>query len=217
MSLGLIGKKVGMTKVYDDNGVATAVTVVDVSGNSIVQIKQAAGPDGYAAVQVGFDDQTEARMSKPRLGHFKKHGSAPKRMVREFRVDGDAQLPAADTPLGADLFADGAFVDVIGTTKGKGFQGAMKRYGFAGQPMTHGSMMHRRTGSIGCRLTPGLVWKNQKMPGHDGVRRRTTQNLKVIQSRPEDGVLLIQGSVPGAKGGYVIVRPAKKRPAVAAS
>ncbi len=208
MSLGLIGKKVGMTKVYDENGVAIAVTVVDVSGNNIVQVKQAAGPDGYAAVQVGYDDQRESRMSKPRLGHFKKHGSGPKRIVREFRMTGDDQLPAGDTPLGADLFPVGAFVDVIGTTKGKGFQGAI---------MTHGSMMHRRTGSIGCRLTPGLVWKNQKMPGHDGVSRRTTQNLKVIQSRPEDGVLLISGSIPGSKGGYIIVRPAKKRPAVAAS
>lgn len=217
MSLGLIGKKVGMTKVYDENGVAIAVTVVDVSGNSIVQVKQAAGSDGYAAVQVGFEEVRESRVSKPRLGHFKKHGSAPKRVVREFRLSGDDQLPAGDTPLGADLFAAGSFVDVIGTTKGKGFQGVIKRHGFAGQPMTHGSMMHRRPGSIGCRLTPGLVWKNQKMPGHDGVVRRTTQNLKVIQSRPEDGVLLISGSVPGSKGSYVIIRPAKKRPAAVAS
>ena len=217
MSLGLIGKKVGMTKVYDKDGVAVAVTVLDVSGNTIVQVKQAAGPDGYSAVQVGFEDQRESRTTKPRLGHFKKHGSDPKRILREFRVENDDQLPAGDTPLGPDMFPVGMVVDVIGTTKGKGFQGVVKRYGFAGQPMTHGSMMHRRPGSIGCRLTPGLVWKNQKMPGHDGVRRRTTQNLKIVQSRPEDGLLLIQGSIPGSKGGYVIVRPAIKGQGAAAA
>lgn len=108
------------------------------------------------------------------------------------------------------MFANGQIVDVIGTTKGKGFQGVVKRYNFAGQPQTHGSMMHRRPGSIGCRLTPGLVWKNQKMPGHDGVDRRTTQNLVVVQSRPEEGLLLIKGSIPGNKGSIVVVRPGKK-------
>lgn len=213
MSLGLIGRKLGMTQVYTDKGDAIAVTVVDVSGNQVVQVKTSAGKDGYSAVQVGFGEQKEFRLSKPAVGHFKKHGASPKRIVREFRVDSDEQLPAADTKLGAEMFAAGTWVDVIGTTKGKGFQGVVKRYRFAGQPATHGSMMHRRPGSIGCRLTPGLVWKNQKMPGHDGVDRRTTQNLKVVQSRPEEGVLLISGSVPGNKGSIVIVRPAKKKPA----
>lgn len=213
MSLGLIGRKLGMTQVYTDKGDAIAVTVVDVTGNQVVQVKTKTGKDGYAAVQVGYGDQKEPRVSKPLNGHFKKHGTTPKRIVREFRVDSDEQLPAADAKLGADMFAAGSWVDVIGTTKGKGFQGVVKRYRFAGQPATHGSMMHRRPGSIGCRLTPGLVWKNQKMPGHDGVDRRTTQNLKVVQSRPEEGVLLISGSVPGNKGSIVIVRPAKKKPA----
>lgn len=213
MSLGLIGRKLGMTQVYTDKGDAIAVTVVDVTGNQVVQVKTKTGKDGYAAVQVGYGDQKEVRVSKPLNGHFKKHGTTPKRIVREFRVDSDEQLPAADAKLGADMFTAGSWVDVIGTTKGKGFQGVVKRYRFAGQPATHGSMMHRRPGSIGCRLTPGLVWKNQKMPGHDGVDRRTTQNLKVVQSRPEEGVLLISGSVPGNKGSIVIVRPAKKKPA----
>jgi large subunit ribosomal protein L3 len=216
MSLGLIGKKLGMTKVYTDKGEAIAVTVVDVSGNAMIQVKQTAGKDGYSAVQIGYDDQKESRMTKPVLGHFKKHGVAAKRIIKEFRVASDDLLPAADAKIDASLFSAGQWVDVIGTTKGKGFQGVVKRWNFAGQPMTHGSMMHRRPGSIGCRLTPGLVWKNQKMPGHDGVDRVTTQNLKVIQSRPEDGVLLISGAIPGNKGSIVVVRPAKKKPAPAA-
>ena len=216
MSLGLIGKKIGMTKVYTDKGEAIAVTVVDVSGNALIQVKQASGKDGYSAVQVGYDDQKESRMTKPVLGHFKKHGVSAKRIIKEFRVTSDDQLPAADAKIDASLFSTGQWVDVIGTTKGKGFQGVVKRWNFAGQPQTHGSMMHRRPGSIGCRLTPGLVWKNQKMPGHDGVDRVTTQNLKVIQSRPEEGVLLISGAIPGNKGSIVVVRPAKKKPAPAA-
>jgi large subunit ribosomal protein L3 len=213
MALGLIGKKLGMMKVYTDKGEAIAVTVVDVSGNSIIQVKQKAGKDGYSAVQVGFGEQKESRVSKPLIGHFKKHGSNVKRIVKEFRLGGDDQLPAADSKLDASLFSNGQWVDVIGTTKGKGFQGVMKRWNFSGQPATHGHMMHRRPGSIGCRLTPGLVWKNQKMPGHDGVERVTTQNLKVVQSRPEDGVLLISGAIPGNKGSIVVVRPAKKKAA----
>lgn len=215
MSLGLIGKKIGMTKVYTDKGEAIAVTVVDVSSNAVLQVKQTSGKDGYSAVQVGFEDQKESRLTKPQLGHFKKHGATAKRIVKEFRLTSDEQLPAADFKLDASLFSNGQWVDVIGTTKGKGFQGVVKRWNFAGQPATHGSMMHRRPGSIGCRLTPGLVWKNQKMPGHDGVDRVTTQNLKVIQSRPEDGVLLISGAIPGNKGSIVVVRPAKKKPAPA--
>jgi len=211
MSIGLIGRKLGMTHVYNDKGEAIAVTVVDVTGNQVIQVKQQAGKDGYSAIQVGYNDQKEKRVTKPLLGHFKKHASTPKTIVREFRVVADDQLPAAETKLDATLFAAGQYVDVIGTTKGKGFQGVVKRWNFAGQPATHGHMMHRRPGSIGCRLTPGLVWKNQKMPGHDGVDRRTTQNLKVVQSRPEEGVLLISGAVPGNTGSIVIVRPSKKK------
>ncbi|MDZ4289539.1 MAG: 50S ribosomal protein L3 [Prosthecobacter sp.] len=216
MALGLIGKKIGMTKVYTDKGEAVAVTVVDVSGNAVVQVKQKSGKDGYSAVQLSYGEQKESRITKPLLGHFKKHGATPKRLIKEFRVDSDDQLPAAESKIGADLFSAGQWVDVIGTTKGKGFQGVVKRWNFAGQPATHGHMMHRRPGSIGCRLTPGLVWKNQKMPGHDGVDRVTTQNLKIIQSRPEDGLLLISGALPGNKGSIVVVRPAKKKPAPAA-
>lgn len=216
MSLGLIGKKLGMTQVYNEKGDAVSVTVVSVQGNAIVQVKTAAGKEGYSAVQIGFEDQKEQRLNKPLQGHFKKAGVSAKRILREFRIEGDEQLPAADAALSANLFTSGQFVDVIGTTRGKGFQGAVKRHGFSGQMQSHGHMMHRRTGSIGCRSTPGLVWKNQKMPGHDGQVRRTTQNLVVVQSRPEEGLLLIKGSIPGSKGSIVIVRPAKKKPVKAA-
>ncbi len=212
MSLGLIGKKLGMTKVYDAKGDAISVTVVDVSGNTILQVKRSDGKDKYSAVQVGYGDQLkDSRVTKPLLGHFKKHGcTMAKRIVKEFRLTGDDQLPAADAKLDASLFSVGQIVDVIGNTKGKGFQGVVKRWNFAGQPATHGHMMHRRPGSIGCRLTPGLVWKNQKMPGHDGTTRCTTQNLVVVQSRPEEGILLIKGALPGNKGSIVVVRPGKK-------
>jgi large subunit ribosomal protein L3 len=210
MSLGLIGKKLGMTKIYTDKGEAVAVTVVDVSGNQVIQVKRSDGKDGYTAVQVGYGEQKEFRITKPLMGHFKKHGSGAKKIVKEFRLTADDQLPGEEFKYDASMFANGQIVDVIGTTKGKGFQGVVKRYNFAGQPQTHGSMMHRRPGSIGCRLTPGLVWKNQKMPGHDGVDRRTTQNLIVVQSRPEEGLLLIKGSIPGNKGSIVVVRPGKK-------
>ena len=213
MSLGLLGKKLGMTHVYDKNGKAIPVTVVDVSDNEVTQIKSTE-TDGYSSVQVGFENKKESRVSKPALGHFKKAGTAPKYHVREFRVE-EGAAPAAGTKLGVDHFAEGQWVDVIGVTKGRGFTGVVKRYGFGGLRMTHGSMMHRRTGAIGCRLTPGRVWKNQKMPGHMGVDRRTVQNLQIVATRAEDNILFISGSIPGAKGGLIVVRPAKKKPAPA--
>lgn len=209
IGLGILGKKLGMTHVYDANGKAICVTAVDVSENDILQIKKKE-TDGYTAVQVGFGNKKESRTNKPALGHFKKAGSAPKYFVREFRLESDADLPAADTKLGVQSFEDNQWIDVIGVSKGKGFQGAMKLHNFKGQRQTHGSMMHRRTGAIGCRLTPGRVWKNQRMPAHMGMDRITVQNLKIV-ARREDGVLLISGSVPGATGGLVIIRPAKKK------
>ncbi len=212
MSLGLLGKKIGMTRVYNDKGEIVPVTVVDVSDNDIVQIKTAE-TDGYAAVQVGFVDAKEKHVTKPEQGHYKKHNTGLKRIVREFRLRENETAPESGAKLNADLFKKGQFVDVIGLTKGRGFQGVVKRYRFAGQPASHGSMMHRRTGSIGCRLTPGRVWKNQKMPGHMGQRQRTIQNLEVVEARPDDNVLLIKGSFPGAKGDLVMIRPAKKKPA----
>jgi large subunit ribosomal protein L3 len=212
MSLGLLGRKMGMTRIYDEKGVAIPVTVVDVSENDIVQVKRQE-TDGYTAVQVGFVNKKESHTNKPEAGHAKKANVSGKRYMREFRYQDEAALPEVGSALKADLFKKGQFVDVIGVSKGKGFQGAVKRHGFAGQPASHGSMMHRRTGSIGCRLTPGRVWKNQKMPGHMGNVRRTIQNLIVADTLTDDNVILIRGSLPGAKGDLVIIRPAKKKPA----
>ncbi len=207
---GLLGKKLGMTHVYDANGRAIAVTAVDVSDNEILQIKRKE-TDGYTAVQVGAGDKKESRVNKAQQGHFKKAGAKPKYFVREFRLENDSQLPAADAKLGVTFFEDGQWIDVIGISKGKGFQGAVRRHNFKGQRQTHGQMMHRRTGAIGCRLTPGRVWKNQKMPGHMGQDQKTIQNLRVVARREQDGVLLVSGSIPGAKGTFVIIRPAKKK------
>lgn len=215
MSIGLLGKKIGMTHIYLEDGTAQAVTVVEVKGNAITQ-KKTRETDGYSAIQVGFDDGKEARFNRPSLGHFQKAGSAPKKFVTEFRLESDDELPEG-TELGASTFQAGQWVDVIGTTKGKGFQGVVKRYGFGGLRMTHGSMMHRRTGAIAAGSTPGRVWKNQKMPGRHGNYRRTVQNLKVVSVREDDGVVLIGGAIPGANGSYVVIRPAKKKPAPSAS
>jgi large subunit ribosomal protein L3 len=211
MSLGLLGKKIGMTRLFDQQaGTMISVTVIDVSGNTILQSKTPE-TDGYTAVQVGYGDQKEQRVSKPALGIFKKAGSTPKRFIQEFRLENGVELPTVHP--GLETFTEGQWVDVIGESKGRGFQGAVKRHGFGGLKMTHGSMMHRRTGAIGCRSTPGRVWKNQKMPGHMGTTRSTVQNLKIVAVRPEDGVILVSGAVPGSNGNYVTVRPAKKKSA----
>lgn len=209
MALGLIGKKIGMTRLFDqESGAMIPVTVIDVADNQITQVKTT-GNEGYAAIQVGFDAQKEQRISKPLAGHLKKAGAQPCKVLKEFRFASDAEVPAEHP--GMDTFTVGQWVDVIGTSKGKGFQGTVKRYNFAGQPAAHGSMMHRRTGAIGCRSTPGRVWKNQKMPGRHGSYNRTMQNLKVVQVRSEDKVILVSGSVAGSKGSYVVIRPAKKK------
>jgi large subunit ribosomal protein L3 len=209
MSIGLLGKKIGMTRVYDDKGIATPVTVIATGGNRILQVKDAE-KDGYTAVQVGFDDQKPQRVSKAQLGHFKKSESTAKRFVREFRLkDGEAAPESVDVPV--TIFEVGQFVDVIGQSKGKGFQGVVKRFKFAGQPQTHGSMMHRRNGAIGNRSTPGRVWKNMGMPGHMGDERKTVQNLRIVQVRETENVILVSGNIPGANGTYVVVRPSKKK------
>jgi len=211
MSIGLIGKKIGMTRVFDEDGKAIAVTVIDVSDNVFMQKKDSEG-NGYTAVQVGYDDQKEGRLNLPNQGHTKANGGKPKKKVLEFRLDSDEQLPEVDHP-GVDIFDEGQWVDVIGTTKGKGFQGVVKRYHFSGQPMSHGHMMHRRPGGVGAGTDPGRIWKNKKMPGRHGNYRRTVQNLKVIKKRAEDNVILVSGAVPGSKGGYVLIRPAIKKDA----
>ncbi len=208
MKIGLLGKKIGMTRVYDDKGKATPVTVIEAGGNTALQIKTE-DSDGYSSVQVGYDAQKPQRVTQPLLGHFKKASSGPKRFIREFRLPEGTTLEGA-IDLNVSQFAVGDVVDVIGQSKGKGFQGVMKKHNMSGQPASHGHMMHRRNGAIGNRSTPGRIWKNMGMPGHMGDERITVQNLRVVQVRPEEGVILISGAVPGANGGYVVIRPAIK-------
>jgi large subunit ribosomal protein L3 len=203
-----------MTRLFDEETQSMIpVTVVEVGGNTIIQ-RKTVETDGYNAVQVGFDDKRESRTAKPDLGHCKKHGASPKYLIREFRLADGEEAPEEHP--GAELFAAGQIVDVIGVTKGRGFQGAVRRHGFGGLKQTHGSMMHRRTGAIGAGSWPARVWKNQQMPGHMGTDRRTVQNLKIVAVRPEDHVLLISGAVPGHKNSYLTIRPAKKAPAATA-
>ena len=208
MKIGLLGKKIGMTRVYDDKGKATPVTVIEAGDNTLLQTKTTEN-DGYVGVQVGFDTQKEQRVTQPLLGHFKKAGSEPKKHIKEFRLPDGVTLEGA-LDLSVSQFAVGDVVDVIGRSKGKGFQGVVRKHNMAGQGQSHGSMMHRRNGAIGNRSTPGRIWKNMGMPGHMGDERVTVQNLKVVQVRPEEGVILISGAVPGANGTYIVIRPAKK-------
>jgi large subunit ribosomal protein L3 len=211
MPLGLLGKKLGHTRVYDAKGELHAVTVVLAGPNRVLQVKTQAGKDGYNSVQLGFDDQKEQRLTKPLLGHIKKHSGVAVKRIREFR-DFSKEVKAGDI-VGPTLFAPGDFIDAIGVTKGQGFEGVVKRHKFAGGDSTHGAKgWHRRSGAIGQRLFPGTVMRGMKMPGHMGQVTRTTQNLQVIQVREEDNLLLIKGSIPGAEGDYVVIRESKKRP-----
>ncbi|MFM1769494.1 MAG: hypothetical protein RJA22_2023 [Verrucomicrobiota bacterium] len=236
MPLGLIGKKLGHTRVYDAHGVMTPVTVVLCGPNRVLQVKTQAGKDGYNAVQLGFGPQKPQRVTKPLLGHLVACGALKKddaekarepgtktavtaiARIKEFRdfpasvkvADKDIEVKAGEL-IGPDIFSVGDFVDAIGVTKGRGFEGVVGRHGFRGGDSTHGAKgWHRRSGAIGCRLFPGHVNRGMKMPGHMGQVRRTSQNLQVIQVRPDDGLLLIKGSFPGAEGDYVIIREAKK-------
>ncbi|QQY07444.1 MAG: 50S ribosomal protein L3 [Candidatus Xiphinematobacter sp.] len=209
MTVGLIGKKKGMTRLYDDRGCATPVTVIEAGGNWVLQVKTLE-KDGYTAFQVGFDDQKKQRVTQAQLGHFSKSASAPKRTIREFRTNLGEIAPSLGS-LPVTHFQVDQFVDIVGQSKGKGFQGVVKRHGFSGQPASHGSMMHRRSGAIGNRSTPGRVWKNIGMPGHMGSKRTTVQNLRVIQVREKDGVILVRGAIPGPIGGYILILPSKKK------
>jgi len=210
MSIGLLGQKIGMTSVYDANGRMRPVTVIAAGDNVLVR-RVTAENDGYSAVKVGFDKQKESRVSKAMLGEFKKAGVEPKRFVREFRLRSD--LPDGEVNLSVTQFQVGDSVDVIGRSKGKGFQGVMKKHNRAGQGAAHGSKTHRRNGAIGNRSTPGRIWKNMGMPGHLGDERVTVQNLQVMQVREAEKIILVSGAVPGANGSYVVVRPAIKNPA----
>src|SRR5216684_9142264 len=209
MSIGLLGQKIGMTSVYDANGRLHPVTVI-AAGDNVLLRRLTAENEGYSAVQVGFDTQKESRVTKQLLGEFKKAGSEPKKFVREFRLHLD--LPEGEINLSVTQFQPGDYVDVTGRSKGKGFQGVMKKHNFHGQGAAHGSKTHRRIGAVGNRSTPGRIWKNQGMTGHLGDERVTVQNLQVMQVREAEKIILVSGAVPGANGSYVIVRPAIKHP-----
>ena len=211
MPLGLLAKKLGHTRVYNASGVSVPVTIVLAGPNRVIQVNTQAGKDGYNSVQLGFDDQKEQRLSKALLGHIKKHNAVAVKRIKEFR-NFSKEVKAGDV-IGADLFAVGDFVDAIGTTKGRGFEGVMKRHHFAGGPSTHGHKgWHRRAGAIGERLFPGTVLRGMRMPGHMGQVTRTTQNLEVIQVREADNLILIKGAIPGSEGDYIVIRESKKRP-----
>ena len=209
--LGLLGKKLGQTRVYNSDGTATSVTVVECGPNHVVQCKTP-DTDGYSAVQLAFDPQKDHRLTKPKLGHFSKHKTTGFKRIREFR-DFALDVKSGDVVKVEDCFDEGDFVDAIGLTKGRGFQGVMKRWNFSGGRATHGAKgWKRRPGSIGSGSTPGWVAKGKKMPGHMGQARRTIQSLKVVKVRGEDNLLLIKGAIPGAAGDYVVIREAVKKP-----
>ncbi len=210
---GLIGKKRGMTQVWDGAGNRVSVTVIEVGPCPVVQVKTLER-DGYEAVQLGYGPQKASRMPKAESARFAKAGlETPCRMLREFKAD-PGEVVAPGDLVTASMFEGVGFVDVIGTSKGRGFAGTVRRYGFHGGPMTHGAHNKRRPGSIGMRQDPGSVRKGHKMSGHMGACRVTTQNLALVDVRAADGVLLVAGAVPGPVGGTVIVRKALKKKAV---
>ncbi|HOX38675.1 MAG TPA: 50S ribosomal protein L3 [Candidatus Brocadiia bacterium] len=204
MVKALLGKKLGMTQIYTEAGVLVPVTVIQVGPCRVTQVRTLEA-DGYRAAQIGFDPKKPKRTNKPMMGHFARSSSQPMRLIKEVAIDDGAEIQTGQD-LKVDIFGDQKFVDVIGTTKGKGFQGVMKRWGFGGGPETHGSTSHRRPGSIGAGSDPGHILKDKGMPGHMGDRRRTVRNLKVMRVDPEQNLLLLKGAVPGAKGSYVMVR-----------
>lgn len=209
MTIGLIGRKRGMTRVFSEDGVSTPVTVIEVEPNRVSQLKTV-DSDGYNAIQVTVGGRKASRVTKPEAGHFAKAQAAAGRKVAEFRVEELAELELG-AELKVDLFEAGQQIDVSGITKGKGFAGVVKRYGFRGGDATHGnSLSHRAPGSIGQCQTPGRVFKGKKMAGHMGDKKRTLQNLSVVKVDAERNLLLIKGSVPGATGSDVIIRPAVK-------
>ncbi len=209
MSIGLIGKKVGMRQVFEESGAAVPSTVIYTGSCRVIQ-KKAGDIDGYEAVQLGFDEKKK-NVKKPLLGHFKKWGAEPRKIVREFKVESSAEYQPGQE-IGVDVFKPGDFVDVSGISKGKGFTGVMKRWGFSGGPGSHGShKWNRRPGSIGASATPGRVLKGMKMAGHAGARKVSVQNLKVLRVDMENGLLFVKGAVAGANGGYLIIRKAKKK------
>ena len=208
MKKGIIGKKIGMTQIFDEKGNVIPVTVIEATPNIVAQVKTVE-TDGYNSIQLGYGEIKDKHINKPRKGHFTKAGLTPKKHLREFRLESIEGYKVGNE-VKADIFQVGEKIDVQGTTKGKGFQGVIKRHGQHRGPMGHGSMYHRRPGSMGATSTPGRVYKGKKLPGHMGRATVTIQNLDVVRVDMDKNVLLIKGSVPGAKGAILKVKSTVK-------
>lgn len=208
MFKGLLGKKIGMTQIFDDNGVAIPITVIEAGPCYVTQLLTSE-KDGYSAVQIGFDEIKPSRITNGEMGHLKRNNLPPLRFLREFRTD-DPQVAEGDK-VTVDQFSVGELVDIVGTSKGRGFQGGVKRYNFRGGPKTHGqSDRHRAPGSHGAGTTPGRVFKGSRGPGHMGNERVTVQNLKVAYLDPERNLIGVKGAIPGARGGLIMIKGARK-------
>ena len=208
MKKGILGRKLGMTQIFDENGKIIPVTVIE-AGPCVVVQKKTTEKDGYDAIQVGFDDIREKLVNKPRKGHFAKAGVSLKRFVREFRLE-DISSYEAGQEIKADIFAAGEKIDVSGVSKGKGFQGTIKRWNGHRGPMSHGSKFHRSVGSMGASSSPSRTFKNKKLPGHMGNVNTTVLNLQVAKVMPEKNIILIKGGVPGPNKGFVVIRNSVK-------
>jgi len=201
--IGLIGKKLGMTQVFSDDGKLIGVTAIEAGPCPVLAVKE-------KSIQLGFDLAKENRLKKPLLGYFKKMNIAPRKVIREVLKEPNKEYKVGEE-LRVDLFKPGDFLDITGTSKGKGFQGGMKRWNWSGGPKTHGSTSHRRVGSIGASTTPGRVWKGHHMPGHMGNCKVTLQNLQVVKVDLQNNLLLVKGAVAGSKDSYLIIKKAKKK------
>ena len=201
--IGLLGKKLGMTQVFSDDGKLISVTAIEAGPCPVLAVKE-------KSIQLGFELAKENRLKKPLLGYFKKMNIAPRKVIREVLKEPNKEYKVGEE-LKVDLFKPGDFLDITGTSKGKGFQGGMKRWNWSGGPKTHGSTSHRRVGSIGSSTTPGRVWKGHHMPGHMGNCKVTLQNLQVVKVDLQNNLLLVKGAVPGSKDSYLIIRKAKKK------
>jgi large subunit ribosomal protein L3 len=210
MFKGLIGRKVGMTQVFDDDGIAFPVTVIEAGPCYVTQVKNEE-LDGYTSIQIGYEEVNPKRLTRGQLGHLKRNNLPPLKILREFRIKQADEVSEGDI-LKVDIFEKGERVDVIGKSKGRGFAGVVKRYGFAGGPKTHGqSDRWRAPGSLGSGTTPGRVWKGKRGPGHMGNERVKSENIRVVVVDPERNLIAVDGSVPGPKGGMVVIKPARKQ------
>lgn len=209
MKKGILGKKVGMTQIFNKDGLAVPVTVIE-AGPCVVVQKKTVQNDGYNAIKVGFEDKKEKKVSKPDMGQFKKANISVKKHIRELRLDDSDKYEVGQEIKVSDMFKAGDRVDISGVSKGKGFQGVIKRWGTSRGPMGHGSMYHRRPGSMGAGTSPSRVFKGKKLPGHMGMDNVTVQNLDVVRIDEENNLLLVKGAVPGQKGGLLVIKDTVK-------